>query len=435
MKLQRIHKSIKCPIAYITTFLCLLFFMIIAACIPVDKIKPKMLESAEFMCERSTSYLITDWIHASQMDRYADCITLSIAHQLDEDNPLESAMWTSFYRGSSHNMNYDLLESVQNDLPATQEYMRYWHGSAAAMRILHLLWNVKEIYAFHAVLMALLGIILILLLAKRGYLSEAVSFLFSMIIISVWYVPLCLEYTCCFICMLVAAIAGVLMATNKKDDWFGPFFLIVGMVTVYFDFLTCETLTLLIPLLLICRIQRSDGNNIQLIWKTVKYAIAWTIGYLGMWAAKWAMASIVLKIDVMPYVRGHIDERLNQAVSGTGITGNAVFDAITRNLKKLIPYEYGIYGAIALLVFILVAIVFPVIMGKIALRKNIQTINCFVYAVLGLIPYIRYIVLRNHSIIHSFFTYRAQAATILAVCLIVLELVEPASRRAVPVHE
>ena len=38
-----------------------------------------------------------------------------------------------------------------------------------------------------------------------------------------------------------------------------------------------------------------------------------------------------------------------------------------------------------------------------------------------IIPYIRYIVLHNHSYVHSFFTYRAQMATIIAVVLIVGE--------------
>ena len=33
----------------------------------------------------------------------------------------------------------------------------------------------------------------------------------------------------------------------------------------------------------------------------------------------------------------------------------------------------------------------------------------------GLLPYLRYIVLSNHSYLHDFFTYRAQAASVLAL--------------------
>lgn len=39
----------------------------------------------------------------------------------------------------------------------------------------------------------------------------------------------------------------------------------------------------------------------------------------------------------------------------------------------------------------------------------------FVVLILGVVPYVRYAVLNNHSYLHDFFTYRAQAATVLAL--------------------
>ena len=38
--------------------------------------------------------------------------------------------------------------------------------------------------------------------------------------------------------------------------------------------------------------------------------------------------------------------------------------------------------------------------------------------ILGVIPYIRYIVLSNHSLRHSFFTFRSQLPTIMCIILI-----------------
>ena len=137
----------------------------------------------------------------------------------------------------------------------------------------------------------------------------------------------------------------------------------------------------------------------------------------------------------MPYVKGHIGERLNSNVSGYGATGNWVYDAIVLNLKKLIPYEYGIYGAVVLLAVIIMFVIIPVLKGRIVLREKIQTSNCVLYLTLGLIPYVRYLVLHNHSIIHSFFTYRAQAATVLAICLIILETIEPVNPKRKSVCE
>ena len=143
-----------------------------------------------------------------------------------------------------------------------------------------------------------------------------------------------------------------------------------------------------------------------------------------MWVMKWITASIVLGENVMPYVTGHVAERIGGSVVGYHITGNTYIDTLLLNLRNLFPYEYGLSGAV--LVFLLIlAMLFPVATGRVGLREKINGSNVVLFAAIGLIPYIRYLVLHNHSYIHNFFTYRAQAATVMAVCFIILELVEP----------
>lgn len=400
------------------------------AIIPRERIKTNMLESAEYMCESPTQWLLTDWIHASQIDHYADCITLSIAYELDESRPLQSAMTTSFYGYQTTAMNTMLLESVRDDLSATTEYLRYWHGSAAAMRLLHLFWNIKTIYMFHAILMAAVSLILIILLFKNGFREEAVAYVLAMIIVSIWYVPLCLEYTYTFICMMVSAIIGFILALKHKDQWLGLFFMITGMVTVYFDFLTTETLTLLIPLLLILRVWSRQGREEKWVY-SLKFGIAWSAGYLGMWMMKWLTASIVLGENVMPYVTGHVSERISGTVNGYQMTGNTYIDTLLLNLRNLFPYEYGLSGAVLVMVFVFVLIVIPVVAGRVRLKEKVSCSNVALFVIIGLIPYVRFLVLHNHSYIHNFFTYRAQAATVMAICFVILELIEATNRKAV----
>lgn len=400
------------------------------AIIPRERIKTNMLESAEYMCESPTQWLLTDWIHASQIDHYADCITLSIAYELDESRPLQSAMTTSFYGYQTTAMNTMLLESVRDDLSATTEYLRYWHGSAAAMRLLHLFWNIKTIYMFHAILMAAVSLILIILLFKNGFREEAVAYVLAMIIVRSWYVPLCLEYTYTFICMMVSAIIGFILALKHKDQWLGLFFMITGMVTVYFDFLTTETLTLLIPLLLILRVWSRQGREEKWVY-SLKFGIAWSAGYLGMWMMKWLTASIVLGENVMPYVTGHVSERISGTVNGYQMTGNTYIDTLLLNLRNLFPYEYGLSGAVLVMVFVFVLIVIPVVAGRVRLKEKVSCSNVALFVIIGLIPYVRFLVLHNHSYIHNFFTYRAQAATVMAICFVILELIEATNRKAV----
>lgn len=55
--------------------------------------------------------------------------------------------------------------------------------------------------------------------------------------------------------------------------------------------------------------------------------------------------------------------------------------------------------------------------GKLKNRRRIV-----MYLAITCIPYVRYIVLHNHSYLHCFFTYRAQLAVFLAIVLILDEL-------------
>lgn len=430
MNRRILKKGIIYPISFVVIYLLLTGLIVGVAIIPRERIKTNMLESAEYMCESPTQWLLTDWIHASQIDHYADCITLSIAYELDESRPLQSAMTTSFYGYQTTAMNTMLLESVRDDLSATTEYLRYWHGSAAAMRLLHLFWNIKTIYMFHAILMAAVSLILIILLFKNGFREEAVAYVLAMIIVSSWYVPLCLEYTYTFICMMVSAIIGFILALKHKDQWLGLFFMITGMVTVYFDFLTTETLTLLIPLLLILRVWSRQGREEKWVY-SLKFGIAWSAGYLGMWMMKWLTASIVLGENVMPYVTGHVSERISGTVNGYQMTGNTYIDTLLLNLRNLFPYEYGLSGAVLVMVFVFVLIVIPVVAGRVRLKEKVSCSNVALFVIIGLIPYVRFLVLHNHSYIHNFFTYRAQAATVMAICFVILELIEATNRKAV----
>ena len=415
---------------YLISLIALTMFIVGSAMIPEEKIKSKMLKSAEYMCAHEVKYMVLNFDPSSEIDLCTDCVTLSIAYQLDEHHPYISSMWTSFYGIPNQQMNQYLLESIKEDLPADHEYLRYWHGSAALMRYLHLMMSIDSIYLLNAILIFTLAVVLIRILLRNKYRWEAVSFIIAMVIVNIWYVPLCLEYTYSILCMLIASLAGIRIALKRRDNLIGPLFLVSGIATVYFDFLTTETLSLLIPLLFILAIKRRNkctGSGVAL---TFKCCVLWGIGYLGMWASKWIVASVILQENVMSLVNSHINERLGAPVSGLSF-GQYALAAIGKNLKALFPYHYGIWGAVLILVIILVAVIFPTLTNRLRLRTNINYKSILLYMLLSVIPIIRFVILRNHSYIHYFFTHRALASSIVAICFILGELVEINPRKAV----
>ena len=300
-------KAIVTFLIFIFGLLFLLFALVASAVIPKNALQLNLLESAVFLKSNKMYFNLIPAQDSTKQDHYGDTILLSIAYYLDEDHPLESAMWSKYYYDKEHEPTENNYTAIVNGYPANQEYLRYWHGSLVPVRIMHLFWNVNQIYIFHAVLMAVLLIILTMQLLCQSFWKEAIAIIFSFLMVRIWAVPFSLEYTWAFLCMLFFSIICVRSPYSKH---IGIYFMLCGMLTVYLDFLTTETLSLLIPLLLILRI-RSIHHKEAALWKfIISSCLMWGIGYAGMWIMKWVIASLVLHQNVMPYVWGHIEERI-----------------------------------------------------------------------------------------------------------------------------
>ena len=411
-------KMILYSMIFVGTIVCLTGIQIASALIPTQKLQENMKESADFLCEREAFFRLSENLECSNIDRYADSILLSIAYHFEPEKPLTSVMWSSYYYTAYQNENNNFYDTVKQRLPANQQYLRYWHGSAAVVRFWHLFASLKQIYCFHAILLAVLTVLLIGVLVWKRLYGAAVGILCSLTAVSIWYVPFSLEYTWMFLWMLVAALVAVFLALKGKDQVFFAFFLFVGIVTNWLDFLTTETMTLLLPLLLILYIQKKRAA------KELSYGFAtgccglWGVGYAGMWIMKWVLASIVLSENAMPYVKEHIGERIGIGEKHRPI--REMTGALVNNIRCLFPADHGALGiavAVAIgLILLYLCWVYP--------KKEQDKRQLLCYAFLGMIPYVRYLVLHDHSYLHYFFTYRAQAAGILAICLIVAQIVD-----------
>ncbi|MBQ9458758.1 MAG: hypothetical protein IJU66_02385, partial [Oscillospiraceae bacterium] len=295
----------------------------------------------------------------------------------------------------------------------------YWHGSLALVRPLLAALTLRQIYALCGAALALLAAALLaLLLRQRAYASAAGVFA-GMLATAFWFVPLSLEYV--WACLLALILS--LFAVRRREPP-ALLFLFGGMLTGYFDFLTAETLTLTLPLLLALR-PRREGETPEPVGTAWRGAVSWGFGYVGMWTLTWALAAAILRENVMPYITEHISERLGGTIAGVGPLRRAA-GAIGRNIMCLFPVGWGVAGALAGLAVVLGAAYY----GYVYRRPGADKRRLAVYAAVGLVPYLRYLALRNHSYLHCFFTYRAQLATVLAIALILAELTDKSRRSA-----
>lgn len=422
--MKTIFKSIA---IYILLIICFVLFNYAAAMIPQTLVRENMTESAGYLCEDIVFPQVIDGVKATTIDRYADSITCNIAWNLGEGDTLKSIMLDEFYTSEKYNENKNFRSAVlgeETEGGEITQYMRYWHGSASVVRILHLIMSLKSIYILNAVILTSLAAFIIFRFAVKKLYDCIIGFLLGLILTSSWFVPLSLEYTWVYLVFMADMLIVMTLHDRKREDLYIYLFLASGMITCFLDFLTTETLALTMPLLLAIRLNFQNSN----IKFMAKNALSWGIGYAGCWVSKWIIAAAVLRENVMPYISGHIAERLGGNIGDVPEMSlfAYIYSALMQNISVLFPAGYGTGGVFAGVAVLIVIAYFAYVYRK----KEYDRAVPRSYLLIALIPYVRYIVLHNHSYIHHFFTCRAQSAVFMALILAVFHVAELPGKRS-----
>lgn len=400
---------------YIITFfitLGILFsVLVLTAKIPKSYIKENIIESKSSFEDttREVRY-IGKYRDYTYIHPYADAIILNIIYNIDYENPIKSTMEAKYYQKDSQYSTgiRDFFATVDNDEKANKEYLRYWHGSMSILRPLLTIFNLEQIYTINKVFVTILIIVLIGILLKKGYKLLGVALIIGLIMVATWIVPYCLEYTWCFEIMLIVSIISVIIE-KKHNNIVNYLFMITGMITCYLDFLTTELITILVPMILILGMRFKEnklgntGANLKLI---CKWSIFWCVGYFGMWISKWLIASIVLNINALDYVTEKAMIRITDYDGG-------IKELITKNINSLFIINTMMVRD-KIWISILIIIVAVILLDKKDKNKMAFFITMLIIAI---IPYIRYIILENHTYRHYFFVFRTQIASIMALII------------------
>lgn len=413
-------KSIgKYILVFSITLIILFSSLTITSCIPKSMIEENIKESASFLKEYTGIKTLIKGHSCSVLHYYADSVLLNIIYCINSNNPIESTLWCYFYQFIKLDLNNDFVSLVENDKQPNEEYLRYWHGSMVIIRPLLTVFNLEQIYILNTILLFSLAIALFIMIFKRSV-KLSVIYIISMVMIAFPIVPFCLEYTWTFYIMLITSIIA-LCIEKKGDKSLNILFLLSGMITCFLDFLSTEIITLFVPLLLVLIIRKKENrltslkNALLLIFKA---GFLWSIGYVGMWVSKWILATVILNINVMDFVWDHLKLRINEP-STIFIPSMLYTGSLIKNLSTLFP--------LYLIDKDLVSILVPTMLGLVILLftdwKNIKR-KWFpiLLLIIALTPYLRYLILANHSFFHSFFTFRSQIISIIAIGWALTEL-------------
>ena len=413
-----LKEILKYIVIFVGTTAFLLLLLVLTALIPKDAIKNNLIESADFLKNKKGIEEHVEKRDYGLIHYYADSVILNIINGIDSSKPLKSVMWSNYYETILADVNIDFIKAVNENKEPNQQYIRYWHGSMVVLRPLLLIFNLEQLYLINKVFLFALSIMLfILLFIKNKKLS--IVYLLSLIMIVFRIVPMCFEYTWTFYIMFATSIISILIE-KKGDKYLYTLFFITGIITCFFDFLTTEIITVFVPLLFVLWIRKEENriaNFKECFILVLKISIFWTVAYILMWFTKWFLASVILNINALDYVKEKAFIRIN-GLSKFQTKKELYSDSLYRNFHTLYPLN-----AIEKISYIwtCIGVLLTIIIINIDWKNIKKKWLSLMILLIGITPYIRYLILANHSYRHSFFTFRDQMITIIALCIIVFD--------------
>lgn len=394
----------------------LYLFLVALAAIPNSAIRNNMARSAvyinsaePFAHERGSAF-------RGVADNYADAILMDISWHMGEGNPFVSAINTRYNDGGNKGELRGFFLSVVEGEDANTDYTRYVHGTAGFVRFLHLFTDIHGVRQAGLVAFILLAAIVTVILCNRKHYAVAICFVLSLMLVEAWNLVLSIEYQPAIIIAMIMCILYLLF--ERKSDFSLVLLSVIGGVLVsFFDFLTTETMTILLPLILVIAVRAKDGrlNSFKEgFFLILKCGVAWGISYVSVFAIKWITAYFVAGPEVFSNAMTFVKMRMGMDLSEFQDLPDHFFSPIIANLSMLFGIRVrenllmSLGGTFA--VFVLLFVIWYFFRVK-EQKRDAATL----LLILGALVLVRYMVLYNHSYAHCFFTYRALSSSVFAV--------------------
>ena len=402
-----------------TTLLVLVF------CIPVERMKENVASSVDSMIKSEDEVADNAFSRYfwGKKETYTDAIMVQNAiEKIPGKNVFEHAMWV--YHSDLEPEIWTPEESLKAycseegmEQPYLHEYSRYWHGYLVYLKPLLLVFSWSQIVVIGVAVQVLLMAAVLFLSIKKNVAGVGIAMVLGSLFTKPLLVMISLTMTVCWVITL-AALLVMLLFHHRLDakKLYPEYFLVTGIITAYFDFLTYPAVTLGFPLCAYFLMGKSESIK-RSIQKAVGYSVCWGIGYAGMWALKWIVADITLHTGTIRDAVWSIIGR-TEAIGGRPRL-NGGFYVVGLNLQE---YQWMIYPIVAALLAAAVLVIIIVSIRKLSLKQVLARL--VPYAVIFCIPFVWIIVVQHHSALHARFTFRIISVAVLAVCCMGIDLLQ-----------
>lgn len=401
-------KILKYFLAYIIMITVFILSIVAISLIPSEKIYENIRKSSVTLLKEGDLLRYPSY-RKIKLDNYTDSLMLNNAYSINNKSPFESAMLVreNYIYGISAEATRDVLgehiqtkaqveelENLINNNPdESHEYARYWHGYLVYLRPLLLLFDYSKIRIIILIVLIFLISRLLYNLYKLKKITTLISLTIALICVDIQLVFLSLQSMITFVIMLSAS--NILIKKINKNVNINLFFFIIGGVTCFFDLLTTPLITLGIPIILYLELTKEKQVK-EIIIDIIKISLLWGIGYLSVCVTKWIIVDIF-------FGRNVITTAIQQFFYRSNKTYLNIFGALIKNLT---------YTNLSLFVIISSCYLIFILNRK---KGDLKIKEAIPYFIMMNMPIIWYIILAQHSDMHSFFTYRLLSISFFAI--------------------
>ncbi|GHV16874.1 hypothetical protein FACS189425_01980 [Clostridia bacterium] len=401
----------------------------LVSCLPNKGIKANVIESVEQLIEIEPRSHMEEG--RNRLDTFMDAMMGNINFFINPLEPLKSSLMAD-YRSSVASGMFEYRQEIIDGEPADASYGRYWHGHLIYNRPLLTFMNHNQSQVLLFILFFLLIAVVAYLLFRRLGWKFALSFLLSILCSTPLIIPMLWQYFSVFAVMLVACI--VLLLKFKKHEYITKlpmFMFIVGAITSFMDLLTAPLVTYGFPLIIAFLLINKKKYNVSYFKLFLKSSIAWVAGYVVLWATKWALSDLLYHTSVIKDSISHIFAwtakeqgwvdwndtlKYEGEVWGYGAPAAKWWQPVAYNFQLMFGGEFSNppFAEVQHGIITGIAAGIATVAGFWYAIKNSSAFGR-IMALIALTPFAWFLIIKNHSYAHEFFTYRILSVMIFAL--------------------
>lgn len=346
---------------------------------------------------------------STRLDGFTDAIMMQTAiYNRDRHHLLQEAMLNrrvEFYETGDPITSLIRYVYGEHKGPISS-YSRYWNGYLLYLKPLLLFFSLPQIRAMDACFQFCLAAAVLLLAYRKRGTKLAVPMALMILSLNPISTAMSLQYTSMYVLTLGGALAMLSLETWKKENGY-LLFLFLGIGTAFFDFLTYPAAAVGVCLALQALLDSRTGK--EALFHAVGSGAAWAFGYGGMWGSKWVLAQLLTGENVLSDALAQVRFRSgSQASNAIGSAKVSFLGVVGKNLSVYLTAGY------MLLAIGLLAALLWLLLGK-HYRFSPDKGRLAVLALCFAVPFVWYLLLRNHSSQHYWMTHRNLSAAVFAL--------------------